>query len=280
MDRLLASSGEERFEASRERPKLLHLSGTVRPFAGEGGAARRLWVFRDVTEERREEALKGEFFSLISHKLNTPLSSIIGFCDILMADKTLAEAQRDSIEIISEKGKSLSSLVDKLLKFTWLHGMRAAGLKKEPVSVERILRFASRSFEIEIEGGGLILERGEGLETLVLADGKLVADALGYLIDNATRFNLKPVKRVRVSAMPTAGAVELRVQDDGPGIPPEDRRRVFKKFYQVEEKFTGQVEGWGLGLPFVDQAMKAHGGSVRLESKLGKGTTVTLVFPL
>ena len=55
---------------------------------------------------------------------------------------------------------------------------------------------------------------------------------------------------------------------------------VFKKFYQVEEKFTGQVEGWGLGLPFVAQAMKAHGGSVRLESKLGKGTTVTLVFPL
>src|SRR4051812_12074872 len=132
---------------------------------------------------------------------------------------------------------------------------------------------------MEIEDGTLLLERGEGLDFIVHVDSKLVADALSYLIENAMRFNPKPKKRVSVSARQVEGGIEVRVADDGPGIPPEDRRRVFKKFYQIEEKFTGQVEGWCLGLPFVDQAMRAHGGSVSLESKLGKGTTVALLFP-
>lgn len=274
LERLLAGDSEQRFEAVREAPKPLVLAGTVRPLSD--GA---LWVFRDVTAERHEEALKQEFFSLISHKLRTPLVSVLGFCDVLLKDPALGEQQRQAVRVISDRGRSLAALVDKLLKFTWLHGAHAAGLRKESVAVERLLRHASRQFEPEIDDGRLRLEKGEGLDLRVLAEPKLAADALAYLIENAYRFNPKQVRRVQVSARAAEAAVEVSVADDGPGIPPEERRRVFKKFYQVEAKFTGQVEGWGLGLPFVDQAMKAHGGSVRLDSRLGQGTTVTLVFP-
>jgi signal transduction histidine kinase len=71
----------------------------------------------------------------------------------------------------------------------------------------------------------------------------------------------------------------LTVADNGPGIPPEEQDRIFSRFHQVEKSFTGQVEGWGLGLPFVKKVMNMHGGEVTLTSRLGEGTTVTLILP-
>jgi signal transduction histidine kinase len=77
-----------------------------------------------------------------------------------------------------------------------------------------------------------------------------------------------------------AGRVDIFVSDDGIGIPPEEKAKIFQKFYQIEASFTGQVQGMGLGLALVKRVAEAHGGDVRVESSLGSGSTFTLSLPI
>ena len=116
-----------------------------------------------------------------------------------------------------------------------------------------------------------------------VGDPALLKDALRNLIENGIKFTpnggKKDARKVTLWAQAAGGNVEIHVEDRGPGIPPEEREKIFKKFYQVESSFTGQVEGWGLGLPFVRKVVEKLEGSVRLESKIGAGTTFILTLP-
>ncbi|MBI2362233.1 MAG: HAMP domain-containing histidine kinase, partial [Elusimicrobia bacterium] len=98
-----------------------------------------------------------------------------------------------------------------------------------------------------------------------LGDASLVRDVVKNLVENAIKFSKEKPPTVSVTAAAAAGGVELRVADNGPGIPPEQRERVFDKFYQIDASFTGQVDGWGLGLTFVKRVLERLGGSVRIE---------------
>jgi signal transduction histidine kinase len=84
---------------------------------------------------------------------------------------------------------------------------------------------------------------------------------------------------VRIAPLTRDGMTGLAIVDNGPGIPPEERENIFDNFYQIEESFTGQVEGVGLGLSFVKRVVEAHGGRIALESELGKGSTFSFLLP-
>lgn len=279
---LEGAEGVVPFEALRPSPKPLALSGTARAFPGTGplgGSALWLWVLRDVTSERREETLKREFLSLLSHKLRTPLVSMVGYASILEKAPGLDESQRRQARAIVGQGQRFSALVERLLSFTRLQGVEALGLRPERISLKRLVDRTLHQAESQLEGWGLSVEAGEGLEREVEADLQILVDALQRLLENAAKFNPGAVKRAWIRGGKEGRMLTLEVEDNGPGIQPEDRERVVRGFYQVEEGFTGQVEGWGLGLAFVSRVAKAHGGSLRIGTGRVGGAVVTLELP-
>lgn len=272
------------FEAVREAPNKLVLAGTATLIRdGTSGALKgRVVVFRDVTDERREEGLKRNFLSLISHKLKTPLSSITGYSQLLYEDarkKPEAAFQASSLRTILTQGQKLSGLVDKLLNFTVLEELKDQAIDKKPFDLSVVLRQAVDAMEpwIVEKEAKVSVDHAPGLEPL--GDSALTREVLKNLVENGLKFSRAKPPAVTVSAVRAEGGVEIRVADNGPGIPPEERAKVFEKFYQIDASFTGQIEGWGLGLPFVKKVVERLDGTVRLESGPEGGTVVVVTLP-
>jgi signal transduction histidine kinase len=265
------------FEAARAKPTRLMLAGRATPV--EAGW---LLVFRDVTEAWRRDHLQRSFLSLISHKLKTPLASVLGYADILKeeyaskppASPFLAKAA----DSVWQQGRKLADLVDKLLRYATLSNEDAA-FELAPCPLDPLIDETTRGMgEWLRERGATVLHRA-GDPVVARADRDKVAEALKCLLENAVKFDPRPAKEVAVWAELAGGQALLTVKDAGPGIPPEELERVFHSFHQIETYFTGQIDGWGLGLPYVKRVAEGHGGGVDLRSRLGEGTTVTMRLP-
>jgi signal transduction histidine kinase len=274
---VLASPGSSvAMNLSRRVGKAFHLAGTLSRFSPN------LWllILRDITEGRKEEIIKRNFLSLISHKLKTPLVSILGYVPLLLEKGALSEFQKKALLTIRDQSQKLSQLVDKLLSFATVESdaltMTRAPLAPSEIIAEGLLPlaafFQSRKAEVV---------RDEGLNDLppVLGQKQRLGELVRSLVENAVKFNDKPRKTVRISGSAGPRMVEFTIADNGPGIPREEEGRLFQKFYQIEENFTGQVEGAGLGLALCRQIVESHGGVLRIRSRLKEGTSVTFTLP-
>ncbi|MDE2039680.1 MAG: GAF domain-containing protein [Elusimicrobia bacterium] len=269
---------ESAFEARRKKPTALTLSGRATRI--EVGW---LLILRDVTEESRKEDLKRTFLSLISHKLKTPLASITGYAEVLQ-DELAAVSSKPifpkAVGAISQQGRKLSALVDKLLLYTKLESSDWTP-ELRPCALDDAVDAALKQLQEWLSETGADISRERPDEALpILADEDALIAAVKNLVENAVKFDAKPRKRVVVRTLREGNDAALRVKDNGCGIPPEEQRRVFSRFHQVERYFTGQVDGWGLGLPYVKKVVDSHGGSVELRSTPARGTTVTVRLPL
>lgn len=266
------------FAAVRQEPTLLVLAGRV-TWAPLGDRSGRLFVFREDTEGWRQERLKRSFLSLISHKLKTPLAAVTGFSEILLseldgkADAMTMKAART----ISEQGSKLAELVDKLLRYTTIESPDAKAAR-DAVPVDEAVADALKALKDRLT------QRGARVDTVpsgavVEGDRAMIVELLKNLVENAVKFDAKERPPVAVRCEADGDWVALSVADAGPGIPPEDQDKVFSRFHQVERDFTGQQEGMGLGLAYVRKVAELHGGAVKLASKIGEGTTVTVTLP-
>lgn len=272
--------------AVREQPKKLILAGkATRIRLGEGGSTRPaatgwLCVFRDATDEVQKEVLKRTFLSLISHKLKTPLASVTGFSEILLqefAEKTPPPMQLKCALTISAQGRKLSNLVDKLLHYTTLENPDTP-VELSPFPIDEAVSEAVRGLKDWLtENRACVKFSPSGRR--VKGDRAQLIEVFKNLIENAVKFDAMAEKTVTVWVEEAAGRVGVHVKDQGPGIPPEDQEKIFSQFHQVESSFTGQVDGWGLGLAFVKKVVGLHGGELKLTSRLGEGTTVTIFLP-
>ena len=276
---LVASASDASFVATRAEPTLLVIAGrmTRAPLAdGEG----RLFVFRDDTEAARQERLKSSFLSLISHKLKTPLASVIGFSDVLLSEAARGEADSmtsKALRIINAQGLKVGELVDKLIRYTTLESPDAAPALAD-ASVDEAVAEALKGLREKIDAKRASVEYApSGLS--LRADREMLVEVVKNLVENALKFDPKPSPVVAVRASAEGDWISLSVADRGPGIPPEAHRAVFSRFHQVEKDFTGQQDGMGLGLPFVKKVAELHGGTATLSSRLGEGTTVTVTWP-
>ena len=275
---LAAAAGGVAFTATRAEPTLLVVAGRVTraPLAdGEG----RLFVFRDDTEGTRQERLKRTFLSLISHKLKTPLASVIGFSDILLSDVNdqTSPMTVKALKTINEQGLKVGDLVDKLVRYTTLESPDAAP-ELADVAVDEAVAEALKGLREKIDAKKAAIQYAPSGLT-ARADRSMFVEVVKNLVENAFKFDPKPAPVVAVRVLADDDWIALSVTDLGPGIPPEAQEAVFSRFHQVEKDFTGQQDGMGLGLPFVKKVAELHGGAATLSSKLGTGTTVTVTWP-
>jgi signal transduction histidine kinase len=273
------------FELSREAPKRLALAGKatrVELTAPSGSVAPEpgwLLVLRDVTEDRLKEKLKRTFLSLISHKLKTPLAAIIGYSDILkqtVAGKSQDPMALKAVDSVGVQSRKLSDLVDKLLKYVNLEDNEFSP-GAAPCPVDDVVQDAVTSLSKWLTEEKAAVDF-KPCKLTVVADRTQLSEAVRNLIENGVRFDSKG-KKVSVTAAKKDGEIQIVVSDKGPGIPPEEKKRIFEEFHQIEDSFTGQIHGWGLGLAFCKKVAERHGGRLLLESALGKGTTVTICLP-
>ncbi len=278
-----------RFEIMREKPKKFYLDGSAIKLykedkAGNSTVEGWLWILADVTAQRLEEYMARNFLSLISHKFKTPLASINGFAQILKeeaAAKNMPEIVQKSAETIFSQGGKLTHLVGSLLDFVTIDSLDETTINKTEFEVSAVfnetVELVKNKFK---EMDGLTFKVVAPEPITLKADKTLVKNALKSLLDNAVKFNPAKNKLIILSAQVKDGRVLLSVGDNGPGIPGEELTNVFNKFYQVEASFTGQVEGWGLGLALVKKVAEVHNGQVYAKSQLQKGSAFTIALPL
>ena len=274
------------FDLARRKPKTLVLSGiATRIVDEENRVVGYVMIIRDVTSERKEEYLKASFVSSISHKLKTPLTSIGGYLPLLREKERFSKLDKtgkDAVRIIDSQGRRLYRLIDELLGFSILES-ESLGLARGKESLKSIVEMSLKKLAARIRGRGAKIVVGNSIDKVspILVDKAKVQEVIQNLVENAIKFNDKKEKRVEISARPLKGEKFIRVEikDNGPGIPSEERKKIFDKFYQIEETFTGQVEGAGLGLAVVKQVVEAHGGKVGVESRPGRGSKFFFTLP-
>ena len=234
-------------------------------------------------EEAREEAnrAKLEFLATVSHELRTPLNAIIGFSDLIMRDlrKPVSDQQnRAYIQDINASGRHLLDVINDILDFAKAEAGKLT-LQESEVEVREVVDSIARLVGPRVRDSGVELcgDLPGNLPRLWCDERKLKRMLLN-LVSNSSKFTPSG-GRIIVHAAAEGDGLAIIVADTGVGIAKADLGRVLEPFVQVESTLNRRHEGTGLGLPLVKAMVEAHGGSLVLESEVGRGTTVRLRFP-
>ncbi len=234
-----------------------------------------------ATERLRElDQAKTEFVSVVAHELRTPLTGLQGFTELLLSRAVPEEKAARFLGHLHSEAERLGRIVTELLDLSRLEAGRALDLKREPVDVSELLERNVDLFSSQHQRHRFQYVRHSGAETLY-ADRDAVDRILKNLISNAVKYS-PDGGRVLVTARASVdhpGMVEFSVEDDGVGIAASQLSRIFDKYVRLPNRQTAGVRGLGLGLALVRALAEAHGGSVEVESLLGKGSTFRVVLP-
>jgi signal transduction histidine kinase len=270
------------FEIARPdtQPPLFIDARLTRLFDEVGDLLSTVLVLRDVTDERHARHVQANFFLLVSHKLRTPLSVIVGYLDLLKRlprEQVMVEWDH-LLSVLTREVDRLHGMVQRLLEYKEASG-RELEEEAEKAELEPALaraagtirgRYAERTLEVTCRNFA-----GEA--------GEMAADDLVFvleqLLDNAVKFSDADPVRVTVTAEKREEGLRLAVADNGRGIPHEYFDRIFNGFVQVEDRATGQVPGLGVGLHMARQVVETYGGEMRVTSQLGEGSTFSFTVP-
>jgi PAS domain S-box-containing protein len=240
-----------------------------------GGA---VLVIHDVTELRRLEAVRRDFVANVSHELKTPLTSISGYAETLLADSPDAETTKRFLATIVENSRRMQRLVDDLLDLSRIEGGRWQP-HQEPLDVRQLVADVWNELADPADSSGVDLEvEIEPGAEIIKADPDALHQVLTNLFENSLRYTPRG-GRIVCRSRPEENGVALSVSDTGPGIPLEHLPRIFERFYRADQSRSRAEGGTGLGLAIVKHLVEAHGGRVHAESERGAGTTVTCWFP-
>jgi signal transduction histidine kinase len=226
------------------------------------------------------DEMKTRFVSAASHELRTPLASIVGYVELLRDGEVgaLNDEQQEFVNIISRNCDRLNSLVDDILFLGRADSDRLT-LAPSDVDITSLVATELESLRAAAErrGVALVLEPGEDRPTLT-ADPTRLGQLVANLISNALKFT-PAGGSVTVGVVLAGGDVVISVRDTGVGIPADELPRVFERFYRASTATAIAAPGTGIGLAIVRSIAAAHGGTVRVESEVGVGTTFTVVLP-
>lgn len=261
-------------------------SVVMTPLASDDGVRGAVAVLRDVTEEFKVDKMRKDFVANVSHEIRTPLSMVQGYSEALLDDIAASpEERRELVQVIHDESLRMGRLVKDLLD---LARMEAGHLEMnfQQLDVNALVARVYRKFAALAKDRHIKLERTEENPSLVLeaADGDRLEQVLTNLLDNAFRHTTEGAGiRIAAARLETSkgDVIEIKVADEGQGIPRRDLPYIFDRFYKADKaRKRESTGGTGLGLAIVKNLVEAHHGTIKAESTEGEGTTFTIALPV
>lgn len=257
-----ASNLSERIEADGAKDELLELIEVLNGMLGRIEAA--------YNNQK-------QFVSDASHELRTPISVIQGYADMLDRwGKSDPEVRDEAIEAIKSESRGMKELVEQLL-FIARHENASHRYEKEFFDLGEMAAEALK--DTQMIAGDHDVRAGSLESVIVSGDRTALKQALRVFLDNALKYTA-PDGKITLSCVHEPGWARLTVEDNGIGIPSEDLRRVFDRFYRTPDVRGSEVDGHGLGLSIARMIVQAHGGQIEVQSKQGKGSRFHIILPV
>ena len=249
------------------------------PILGSGSEIKgAVVVLHDVSKLRRLEGIRREFVANVSHELKTPLTVIRGFVETLIDDPNLNDATRAGfLERMRVQSDRLSAIVGDLLTLSRVESGEEA-LQLVPVDLTRIARMSAQALAPSAEKKKIALNIRSADGISVLGDEHHLRLMIDNLLDNAVKYTPEG-GQVTLGVTAEGNQARLEVRDTGIGIEPVHRERIFERFYRVDKGRSREMGGTGLGLSIVKHVVFAHGGEIRVESMVGKGSSFHVTLP-
>lgn len=233
---------------------------------------------RDVTHETEVDRMKSEFLSTAAHELRTPMASIYGFTELLLARQFGEEQKRDLLETIARQATRMSTIIDELLDLARIEARQGKDFVLAPVVVQDLIDLVAKDHRPPDGREPPVIDVCSHIVT-VHADRSKLQQVLLNVLSNAYKYSPAGGEvRIRCGLDASGQRARLTISDQGVGMTPEQCARVFERFYRADN--SGHIPGTGLGMSIVKEIVELHGGQVEVASTPGAGTTVTLLLPV
>lgn len=236
-------------------------------------------VFQDITQEHKLDNMRKEFVANVSHELKTPITTIKSYTETLMENEIDKEVEKRFLQVIDSESDRMARLVRDLLQLSNID-YKKASWKKSNINIGSLLRdnVSKLHLLIQEKEQTVSLNIEEDLpEIAVDKDG--IEQVILNIISNAIKYT-DSKGLISINAYLEKSNIVIRVKDNGMGIPAADQERIFERFYRVEKGRSRDMGGTGLGLSIAKEITEAHGGSIKLESKVSEGTEITIKLPV
>ena len=233
----------------------------------------RVLLITDVTETTQAAQSKNDFIANVTHEMNTPLTSIRGFAELIAAGAMPPEKLEGVANTIIKQSDRLANLIRSIINFS---AIDSDELPDYEVDLSELVHEAVSSFEPKIAQKGIALTLNADAGVKVMSRRERLLEIVNNLVSNAIRYNKE---NGTLTVMLTGGDTPvLCVSDTGIGLSEEDKTRIFDRFYTVDKSHNGAGGGFGLGLAIVKKLCRRAGWKLSVESELGKGTTFRIEF--
>jgi signal transduction histidine kinase len=256
------------------------VAGTGRVFRGYTSpvAGGRIWTLREVTADRELDRMRDAFVATVSHELRTPLTSISGFLEMMEDEEhELGDAGRQYLDVIRRATERLHALVEDLLLVAQIEARRIE-LELAPIDLVDVATRAVQAAQPAAAEKGIALDLVADHPPAVLGDARRLSQVLDNLVSNAVKFT-PDGGRVTVTVAANGTGTRVVVADTGIGVPAEEQKQVFSRFFRASTATKRAIPGTGLGLAICHALVEQHGGSIVFESTEGEGSEVVVLLP-
>lgn len=232
-----------------------------------------------ILRQKRLSELQKNFINNMTHEFKTPIATINVSADVLMNPRGDVSAERSAryASVVKEQVLRLDQQVERVLQIALVE-QRRPRLQKQPIDIHRIIREVAVSFRARYPDTLELTVDLQAPSAEVMTDKFHLTNVVYNLLDNAVKYSLPPVARVRISTQQCEAAIHLRIADQGIGIPVELTKRVFDKFFRVPTGDVHDVKGFGLGLYYVKQVCRMHRWRVLVRSTPQRGSVFTITM--
>lgn len=239
-----------------------------------------VFIIRDISREDSLSRMKTDFIANVSHEIKTPIATIRALAENLNEGWILQPAKQQSyFRLISREAERLSYLVENILDFSRIEARKKIYRKEMVDPGDHLLKVIKR-FRLIHEGENILLTTNISRDLpKIKISPEGVEQAVLNLLDNAAKYSGRQ-KQIDLSAMHTNRQLDISVSDKGMGIPPDEQKKIFEKFYRVDLNKGQKVPGSGIGLSLVREVAEMHNGHVDVKSEPGKGSTFSLIIPV